>query len=144
MTFGAASMGQRMGRLAATPPAAAASCPHRGGGPVIYDCGTHGWLTVAQIAAVAGTSKTAIYKRLLVGARGDELCQRRWANQSKIRRAAPPRRHMMVLAFQLADRFPDRLPSAEEIMQLPPMSLAHAKCWRQAIATARAEVRPHR
>lgn len=140
MTFGAASMGQRVEQLAAPPPAAVVPCLHRGGGPVIYDCGTYGWLTVAQIAVLAGTSKTAIYKRLLVGARGDELCQRRWASQSRIRKAAPPRRHMMVLAFQLANRFPDRLPSAEEIMQLRPMSLSHANCWRQAIATARAEL----
>jgi AcrR family transcriptional regulator len=127
-------------QLAAHPPTAAAPSAPLHGAAAIYDCGKHGWLTVAQIAAVAGTSKVAIYKRLKTNARGDELCQRRWANQSKIRKEAPPRRHMLVLAFQLAERFQDRIPSTEEIMQLRPMSAANANCWRQAIATARAEV----
>jgi AcrR family transcriptional regulator len=139
VTFGVASIGRLTEQLAAAP-TVPVSCPHRGGGAVIYDCGSHGWLTVAQIAAIAGTSKVAIYKRLKANARGEELCQRRWANQSNIRKASPPRRHMLVLAFQLAERFPDRIPSPGELMQLRPMSLANANHWRQAIATARAEI----
>src|SRR5690606_38034750 len=62
-----------------------------------YDCGKHGWLTAKQIARIAGTSKTAIYKRIKTGATGEALCVRRWANQSKIRRDAPPRRHSLVM-----------------------------------------------
>jgi hypothetical protein len=137
VNFGVASLGNSAASRGLVPAEAArpSSCA-----PAIYDCGTHGWLTVAQIAVIAGTTKRAIYKRAHANFRGDELCQGRWANQSKIRKAAPPRRHMLILAFQLAERFPDRTPSPEEIMRLRPMSVANANHRRQAIATARAEV----
>lgn len=109
---------------------------------MLLDCGPHGWLTVKQIAAVAGTSKTAIYKRLSEGARGAELCVRRWANQSRVRKASPPRRDMLVCAFRIATRFPDRLPTLEDIQAIRPMSRQNAQVWRQAIATARRDATP--
>lgn len=102
----------------------------------IYDCGKYGWLTAKQIAGIAGTSKTAIYKRVKANARGEALCDRRWANQSKVRNNSPPRRHSLVLALRIAVQFPDRLPTIEEVQALRTMSRQNATVWRQAIATA--------
>ena len=104
-----------------------------------YDCGRHGKLTCAEIAAIAGTSKTAVYKRIHAGYRGEELCSKRWSRQSRVRSDSPPRRHMLVVAFKIALRFPDSLPTLAEVKQVRAMSDANAATWRQAIATARKE-----
>src|SRR5690606_36920096 len=133
--FGAATMGTPVEQLPRVGKAAAAAHrrPRVRAGTAIYDCGKFGWLTAKQIAAIAGTSKTAIYKRLDAGVRGDALCDRRWANQSKVRRDSPPRRHSLVLALRIATLFPDRLPTLEEIKALRTMSDQNAQVWRQAI-----------
>lgn len=140
MTFGPASLGTSVFDLPTTQPVrpdSAERSPRPAGRGTIYDCGKHGCLTAQQIAHIAGTSKTAIYKRINADVRGDALCDRRWANQSKIRRNSPPRRHSLVLAFRIAILFPDRLPELHEIQQLRTMSVQNAQTWRQAIATAR-------
>lgn len=144
MTIGPANLGINIFDLPSTRPAKAAATPERPqpctpSRGTIYDCGKHGWLTALQIARIAGTSKTAIYKRINAGVRGDALCDRRWANQSKVRRNSPPRRHSLALALRIAHLFPDRLPEIHEIQQLRTMSPQNAQVWRQAIATARKE-----
>lgn len=90
------------------------------------------------IAHIAGTSKTAIYKRIKRGCKGEALCEGRWSRQKYLRRSSPPRRHVLVCALRIAAKWPDRLPSADEIQQVRPMSKQNAQVWRQALATARA------
>lgn len=138
MDFGTASIGLSVDQLQQFEAPATEQPPQvmpaRG---ILYDCGRHGSLTALEIARIAGTSKTAIYKRINTGTRGEALCVRRWANQSNIRRDAPPRRHSLVLAIRIAHQFPDRLPEIWEIKKLRAMSDKNAQIWRQAIATAR-------
>lgn len=127
--------GRAFGTAIITPTVPTDSAPARGGQR--FDCGRHGRLTVVQIARIAGTSRTAIYQRIRAGRTGEALCEPRWARQSEIRRASPPRRHVLAAAFQLAAMYPDRLPSVAEIQRFRPMSRQNAQVWRQAIATAR-------
>ena len=105
-----------------------------------YACGRYGKLTVAQIAEIAGTSKTAIFKRIKAGYRDEQLCAPRWSTLSSIRKLSPPRSHILVAAFVIAERYPNRLPTLAEIQRLRPMSKQNAQQWRQAIATARSEI----
>lgn len=105
-----------------------------------YDCGKFGVLTVREIAAIAGTTRAGIYRRIERGAKGEALCKPRYAALSNIRRVAPPRRHMLISMYKLVRLYPDRLPTTEEIQRIRPMSLQNAQTWRQAIADARAQL----
>lgn len=45
--------------------------------PKLYDCGRHGKLSGAMIAKMAGISQSAVYRRIRLGAKGEELVQPR-------------------------------------------------------------------
>lgn len=103
-----------------------------------YYCGPrHGYLSAKQIAAIVGCSPTAVHNRIRAGRSGLEIIAPKWTESSKVRKPTPPRRHVLVAAFKIADDFPASLPTVKQIQAIRPMSKHHAAIWRQAIATAR-------
>lgn len=100
-----------------------------------HDCGEHGELTVAQIAGRVGTSHSAIYRRIRAGTKGAALVAPRHDKLRHFR--TPATRPVVLTAVKLVTRFPDRLPSVEEIIGVQPMSHAGALRWRKALAKAR-------
>ena len=102
--------------------------------PVLINCGRYGRLSVPQIAVVAGVTDAAIRARLRYGWKGGQLCQAVGARPNAKR--GEIRVPTMLIAVQLAQRFRDRAPSAEEIRKFRPMSLSAASRWRQVIRAA--------
>lgn len=102
-----------------------------------YPCGRHGDLTVAQMAKLAGCTREAIKNRIKQGRKGAALVAKKWTASSRVLKPSPPKRHLFVAAMQIADAFPDSVPSIKQIQAIRPMSNHHAAVWRQAIATAR-------
>lgn len=46
----------------------------RGFKPMVMDCGSHGMLSAAKAAKIAGVNKKSIYRRFKAGVRGEALC----------------------------------------------------------------------
>lgn len=128
MTFGAATITTPRRRLAST-------CF----GPR-YDCGKYGRLTVTEIALRLGMSRQAVLKRIEHGWRGERLLLPKHATRTEIRRNCPPPKRMLVAALRIAHRYPDRLPTLEEIKAIQPMSDHYALTWRQTISYVRKEL----
>src|SRR5690606_41546569 len=70
-----------------------------------YACGRYGKLTVAQSAEIAGTSTTAIFKRIRAGYRDAQLCAPRRSTFSSIRKLSPAPSHILVAALVTAQRY---------------------------------------
>ncbi len=140
MDFGTASLGTSIDELPGASPAAvvAASRRHAGGRPPrTYDCGRYGKLTVRQIADIAGITIHGVQVRLRRHWKGEQLC----LHISESRRIGWRKRGCssptMVLALRLALNFPDRLPTADQIRAIHPMTRDNATHWRSAIRDAR-------
>lgn len=100
-----------------------------------HDCGEHGKLTVSQIAGRAGITTFGIYQRIRDGVTGAALCDP--AHDRLRRQKSPCSRPVILAALKLATRFPDRLPTVDEIIATHPMSKGNAVRWRYALDEAR-------
>lgn len=121
--------------LIATPRCKPGTKPHT------YDCGRFGRMTLDQIADAAGITRNAARYRVdKLGLRGDEVIQR--TKQLRAPSKLKPRmnRPALRVAMKLARAFPDRVPSAEEIIATHPMCRASANNYRAEIAFALREL----
>ena len=103
-----------------------------------YDCGQHGKLTAREICWRAGINRASAYRRIEAGWRGEKLVLPAGATRKEMKPVpAAPRLHNLMLAVAVAEKYPKRVPTAEELQALRPMSRAQANAWRKAIACAR-------
>jgi hypothetical protein len=98
-------------------------------------------MTLDQIADAAGITRNAARYRVdKLGLRGEEVIQhtRQLREPSKLK----PRvnRPALRVAMKLARAFPDRVPSAEEIIATHPMCRSAANNYRAEIAYALREL----
>jgi hypothetical protein len=93
-----------------------------------YDCGKYGRLTRAQIAHIAGISRAAVGTRLKWGWEGERLCAGKRTGVNRKRGVVC--RSTMLAAAKIARRFPDRVPTVQEIMTVHPMAESTARNWQ--------------
>lgn len=95
-----------------------------------YDCGRSGRLTVRQIAEIVGIAEESVHNRIRVGYRGERLLAPKRAGLREVR-VARTDRPAILTALKLARRFPDRVPSVQEVQAVRPMDKRSACRWRQ-------------
>jgi len=132
VSFGTATTGLHVHELPA--PSARKA---RGRPPRTHDCGQHGQLTISQIAEKAGITIHGVRVRLRLGWCGEKLCISHAESLRIGYRKTGCSSPVMVAAVALALAYPGRLPTAEEVQAIRPMTLDNATRWRSAIRDAR-------
>lgn len=94
----------------------------------LYDCGKYGRLSRSQIATVAGISTKAVAVRLNGGWKGESLCAPKRSGCNRKRGVVC--RSTMLVAAKIARRFPDRVPTTKEILEVHPMAESTARNWQ--------------
>lgn len=103
-----------------------------------YDCGSHGRLTVKQIADLTGLAEGSIRNRLALGRRGEELCVPRVVRaphqvvQYRGREVRTTGNLGIAVACRIARAFSDREPTVDALRSMFDMSRATAYRWRRA------------
>ena len=118
--------------------------PMRGPAAKRHDCGSHGMLTVREIAAVAGINQNSVYRRLGYGVKGEALCQPREKRPARkvecdykgTSVVATSGAVMVAVAVQIALAYPRRPPTVDELRSRYNMSRATAYRWRAAFIDA--------
>lgn len=115
----------------------------------LYDCGTHGRLTAAQIAAHAGIKMTSVYNRISQGVKGEALVaaplsaaerfQKRTCENWHDREVHTGGRVLAYIAAKISRKFPSCAPTAAELRAGMGMSRATAYRWAAAFKDAYCE-----
>lgn len=114
----------------------APAAPCMGRGARRYDCGRHGKLNRAQIAALAGISMGAAYYRAVkLGLRGEALIAGTAATRKR-NVGSVARTPCVVIACRLARAFPGKAPTWRQVQGVVPMSEQAAKRWSRAMEAA--------